>query len=314
MRTPVVATLSALLLLQGCTWAAEPAYTAPGQMHTGMRARVRKLDAETLQHSVTKFRRFFVLMHDGADDATRAFQPWLYAIANLMPHLPIGTIDLSKGRGSEVAEAFEVGNGLPVVKLFVRDNPKGKRIVDYKGPLDFDKLLGWVRAAINDEDHELSAYGVEPVASEPPPKAAAAGGGGPGGGPMGMLPESVRAMARTMVRETRLQRILKQQGGGRVEQYDAMVSAKYRELIESEGTDLGDKFAVQEANRRARDAVREQLMADAPLHVREEVEAEVNLGDAANSVGGSGSSNAARDAAAAKKHLYKKAGPKHDEL
>ena len=101
---------------------------------------------------------------------------------------------------------------------------------------------------------------------------------------MGQLPESVRLMAQTMVRETRLQRILKQHGGGRAEHYDAMVATKYRELIEEEKTDLGDKFAVQEVNRRARDAVRTELMVDAPLHIREEVEADVSLGDAANSM------------------------------
>ena len=32
---------------------------------------------------------------------------------------------------------------------------------------------------------------------------------------------------------------------------DAMVASKYAELIQEEGTDMTDKFAVQEANRRA---------------------------------------------------------------
>jgi len=292
------------------SYANEPAYTAPGQLHTGARASVRKLSAESLQMAVTKHRRFVVLMHDGVDSATRAFQPWLYAIANMMPHLPIGTIDLSHGRGSEVASAFEVDSskGAPTVKLFVRDNPKGKRIIDYHGPLEFDAMLGWMKAAVNEEEHEHSAYGVEPEGSDevdrPSPGAAQ-------GSPMSRLPESVRAMAQTMVRETRLQRILKQHGGGKVEQYDAMVAAKYREIIESKGTDMGDKFAVQEANRLARDAVREQLMADAPLHIREEVEADVNLGDAANNVG-SGSSSGSAAAAASGKKKPKKTGPKQE--
>lgn len=259
---------------------------APGEMHPGARARVRQLDANSLQHSVAKHRRFVVLMHSGADAALRAFQPWLYAIANLVPHIPVGTLDLAEDNGAEVADAFEVSDGAPVVKMFMRDNPKGKRIVDYRGPLEFDALLGWVRAAINGEEHELSAFGVEPeTGDELQPSSPAGGPGGGGGGPMSRLPESVQAMARTMVRETRLQRILKQHGGGRVEQYDAMVAEKYRELVESEGTDLSDKFAVQEANRKARDEVRELLMAEAPAHVREEVEAEVNLGDAANNMG-----------------------------
>ena len=32
-------------------------------------------------------------------------------------------------------------------------------------------------------------------------------------------------------------------------------------------------------------SVREELMKDAPVHIREEIEADVNLGDAANNVG-----------------------------
>lgn len=289
--------------------AAEPAYTAPGQLHTGARARVRKLDPEALQYAVTKHRRFVVLMHEGADAATRAFQPWLFAIANMMPHVPIGTIDLSHERGSAVAQAFEVDSskGTPTIKLFVRDNPKGKRIIDYRGPLEFDALMGWMKAAVNEEEHEHSTYGVEPEGSDANDRSPSPGGGQ--ASPMNRLPESVRAMAKTMVRETRLQRILKQHGGGRVEQYDAMVAAKYRELVADEKTDMGDKFAVQEANRRARDFVREKLMADAPLHIKEEVEAEVNLGDAANNVGSSSSSGGG---AAHGKKTAKKTGPKQE--
>ena len=275
-----------MTLLAGAHAGPEPSYTAPGQMHTGLRARVRTMDAEMLQMAVGRHRRFIVWMHDGADAATKAFQPWLYAIANLVPHLPFGTIDLSQGRGAEVAEAFKVQSRLPQIKLFVRDNPKGKRILDYTGPLEFDELFSWLQTVLNGQDHELSAYGVEPEGG-PEPVTPADGGRNPGGargGAMGQLPESVRLMAQTMVRETRLQRILKQHGGGRAEHYDAMVATKYRELIEEEKTDLGDKFAVQEVNRRARDAVRTELMVDAPLHIREEVEADVSLGDAANSM------------------------------
>ena len=258
---------------------------APGDMHTGLRARVRRLDADTLQQAVTKHRRFMVLMHDGADATTRAFQPWLFALANLLPQLPVGTIDLSDARGAKIAEAFQVPSSqLPTVKLLVRDNPAGQRIVDYRGPLEFDPLLEWIHAAMNDEAHELSAFGAEPPGSD---DKSAASGGGAAGSAMSRLPESVRAMAATMIRETRLQRLLKQQGGGRVERYDQMVADRYRELIEEEGTDLDDKFAVQEANRRARDDVREELMKDAPVHVREEVEAEVSLGDAQNARSGS---------------------------
>jgi len=261
---------------------AVPSLTVPDNLHSGLRAHVKELDAEMLQSAVGRHRRFVVLMHNGADSAVRAFQPWLYALANFVPHLPVGRVDLSQEGGSQLAGAFGVNDDAPKIKLFVRDNPKGQRIVDYLGPLDFEAVLGWVHAAVNNEEHELSAYGVEPYSGEDEPAVqyAQAQAKAAEGSAMGNLPESVRRMAQTMVRETRLQRILKQHGGGRAEHYDAMVSQKYAEIVSEEKTDLENKFAVQEANRRARDVVREQLMADAPLHIREEVEAEVNLGDA----------------------------------
>jgi len=278
----------ALLAAWAAPGAADVATGVPDTLHTGLRARVRELDAEMLQNAVGKHRRFLVLMHGGKDTAVSAFQPWLYALANFLPHIPLGRVDLSQEGGSNLAEGFAVdASEHPRLKLFVRDNPMGKRIIDYLGPLDFEAMLGWARAAVNDEEHELSAYGVEPYSGEDEPELqqAHAQKQAEAGGAMSNLPESVRRMAQTMVRETRLQRILKQHGGGRVEQYDAMVQQKYAEIVGEESTDLEDKFQVQEANRRARDFVRDQLMADAPLHIREEVEADVNLGDAKKGMG-----------------------------
>ena len=51
--------------------------------------------------------------------------------------------------------------------------------------------------------------------------------------------------------------------------------------MKEEGTDLSDKFGVQEANRRARDQVREEILESAPEHIREEVESDVSMGDLA---------------------------------
>lgn len=331
MHAPPVLAASVTFLLLAGVHAAEPSYEAPGGLHTGSRARVRKLTPDSLQHAVVKHRRCVVLMYGSGEAArvARGFQPWLYAIANMIPHVPVGTIDVSDDGASDVAEAFKVdADAMPQVKLLVRDNPKGKRVIDYRGPLNFESLLNWAHAAINLEEHELSAYGSEPENAQhalmgDDAKSGSNGGGGAGRagilGAMGKLPESVRAMAQTMVRETRLQRILKQQGGGRVEQYDAMVGERYRALIEEEQTDLGDKYQVQEANRRARDAVREELMKDAPLHIKEEIEADVSLGDAANQMSGGGIGGGAGGGGGgngkkAKKRKPPKTGPNKVEL
>ena len=74
-------------------------------------------------------------------------------------------------------------------------------------------------------------------------------------GALDKLPPSVRAMAETMVREQRLQRILRDRGGGFAEKYEQLVSERYAAIMSEERLNADDKFVVQEANRRARDAV-----------------------------------------------------------
>ena len=237
-----------------------------------------QLDRTTLAPTVSRHKRMVIIMHDGASPALFKFQPWLFALTTLLPRLPIGKMDVS-GEGKGVGAAFKV-SGSPAIKMFLRDNPSGKRIVDYSGPLEFDALLSWCRAAAADKDHEHSAPGFEP-----PEHAKAQSKKGTN--KLQQLPPSVRAMAETMVREQRLQRILRERGGGMGDKYEDLVSARYQQIVADEGTDTNDKFASQEANRRARDLVRAELLQSAPADVREEVEEDVHLGDAASVVRGS---------------------------
>ena len=285
----VRASLSLLLL-------AAPHFTA------GREIFVRDLDAKLLSYVVGREPKHLVLMYDGACAPTKAFQPWLYALANALPHLPMGQIDVNQS-SRQVAEAFKVSTS-PQIKIFVRDNPVGERIVDYRGPLDYDALMGWCRALLAGESHELSSFGVEPPESPDVAKARAAGKAGRGGSMMDKLPPSVRAMAETMVMETRLQKLLKERGGGRYEQYNEMVAQRYNGIVAEEGTDVDDKFEVQEANRRARDAVREELLKEAPDYIKAEIEGEINLGDMKNP----------EQASAAAGEGRKKKGKAKDEL
>lgn len=239
-------------------------------------ADVLQLAPNTLAPTVSRHKRMVVIMHDGASAALFKFQPWLFALTTLLPRLPIGRIDVS-GEGQGVRAAFKV-SGTPAIKMFLRDNPSGKRIVDYQGPLEFDALLSWCRAVVADKDHEHSAAAYEPPEHTQTPSKKPTN-------KLQQLPPSVRAMAETMVREQRLQRILREQGGGMAEKYEELIAARYQQLITSEGTDTNDKFATQEVNRRARDLAREELLQSAPADIREEVEEEVHLGDAASVAG-----------------------------
>jgi len=230
-----------------------------------------------------------VFMYEGACPESAKFRPWLYAMSQLMPRLAFGRIDVS-GPGGPVAATFKVlpHSGSPAIKMFQRDNPEGKRIIDYRGPLEFDAMADWCRAVVAGREHSHSQEGYEPP--EHAAAAAASKEASKKGNALDKLPDSVRAMAETMVREQRLQRVLKQRGGGMAEKYENLVSERYQQIVSEEGTNVDEKFASQEANRRARDEVRNQLLSTAPADVREEIEREVHLGkqdaQAASSQGG----------------------------
>lgn len=234
-----------------------------------------------LNKVVLSHRRSVMLMHSGETAELKAFEPWLYAIVKMLPRLPFGRIDLS-GPNENLARAFGVGKvtlgggarRAPAIKGFFRDNGMGKRIIDYTGPLEFDALFSWFKSVQqNETEHRFSAPATEPpemAAAGPKPKNAMAG-----------LPDSVRLMAETMVREQRMQRVLKQQGRGMLEQYEQAVRERYNWFIKQDGFDADDKFAVQEANRKARETVRQELLESAPFEIREEIEEDVALGEAA---------------------------------
>ena len=79
----------------------------------------------------------------------------------------------------------------------------------------------------------------------------------------------------------RLQRLLAARGAEASEAYSRRVTARYEELAAAAGVDpqrTADQFSVQELNRRARDLVRDEVLAEAPDEVRREVLAEVNVG------------------------------------
>jgi len=235
---------------------------------------VMTLEKDTLASKASFSKRTVVLMHDKDCPITKKFQPWFFAAANVLSRVPFGVMDMS-GPAEPVAKAFGFAGG-PVIKMFLRDNPDGKRIVDYVGPLELKALLAWCRALVGGEEHEHSRAAIEPpgMAGARKPDARSSGGKN------SRLPPSVRAMAETMVREQRLQRVLQARGQRYVDEYEALVMARYKELIAELDGKTGDStFGSQEANRVARDHVREMLLKNAPIDVREEIEADVNLGD-----------------------------------
>jgi len=200
--------------------------------------------------------------------------------------------------------------------MFQRDSSAGERIIDYHGPLEFDALVEWCRALMAGREHLHSRRGYEP-----PEHAAATRASKEAskeGNELNKLPKSVRAMAETMVREQRLQRVLKQRGGGMAEKYEVLVSERYKQIVAEEGTNVNDQFASQEANRRARDQVRDQLLSSAPSDIREDIEREVHLGGqkaeaAASPEGGGGGPPEAQGKTTAKKKK-KARGKGKDEL
>lgn len=237
-------------------------------------ADVIEMTPSTMAKAVSRHKRIVVFMYDGACPASAKFQPWLFAMSQLMPRLAFARIDVS-GPGHPVAATFQVSSS-PAIKMFQRESQAGERVIDYQGPLKFDDLVEWCRTLVAGKKHAHSTAGFEPP--EHAAAARAAKDRSEKSNALNGLPASVRAMAETMVREQRLQRVLKQRGNGMTEKYEDLVSTRYQQLVADEGIDVNDKFASQEANRRARDSVRDELLDSAPADIREEIEREVHLG------------------------------------
>ena len=263
-----------------------------------------------------------VLMHDGSEEI-EAFQPWLYAIAQVVPKIRIGRINL-KGTGAAITHTFKI-TSVPAIKIFNRDEvgmPKalgaanhsqcfandmrprsavapsprpwrqvsGKRITDYTGPLEYDPLLSWCEAmnAGVGLEHKLSQPAFEPPTPQTDRLRAAkksmkgAAVLDKDGSPKAGVPEEVRMMAETMVKEQRLQRLFDERDPegkhDMFKKYQGRVGHVYREIVEAEGIDINDQFAVQEANRRARAKVQREVLTGAPDDVVAEFNREVNLG------------------------------------
>ena len=204
-----------------------------------------------------------VLMHQSKCEATKSFQPWLHAVANLVPGIQIGQIDIGAARS--IATVFK-GNDPAAIKPSSRQ-PKGQADRGLQRAARIRCAAGLVQGSRR-AVASLSAYGAERE-----PSASAAGGKASG-----------------------MSRLLEVRHGGDDGSGDAtaahpdgarrwprghyiLVQERFAKIVGDEETDMEDKFAVQEANRRARNEVQEELLKDAPANIRAEVRAAVNLGD-----------------------------------
>ncbi len=244
------------------------------------RLTVTDMDSGGLREAVSRFPQVVVLMHNGSAEV-QAFQPWLYALAQAVPKLRFTRIHVG-GEARAVRNAFRVAT-LPSVKIFQRDHEAGKRISDYTGPpLDFDEMLEWCEAVAAGREHRHSQPAYEPPIKqdgEGGPTAAAPRAGSSGGSKKkGGVPDSVRLMSETMVKETRLMRILEQQGPEATRRYQGRLSYLFQKILDDEGITQEESFKVQDANRRARDQTREEFMTGAPEDLIQEVERPVLLG------------------------------------
>ena len=144
---------------------------AAAGVDAGSAPTVLELTHDTMLGALNRHRRIVVLMYRGKKcKASRLFQPWLFALAHRLPGVQFARVDATEGEGS-IADAFGVTSS-PTIKAFQRTKPKGERVTDYTGPVDFDSLLEWGEAIADDKVHRYSAVGIEP----------GGGGGGDGGG------------------------------------------------------------------------------------------------------------------------------------
>lgn len=240
---------------------------------------VLDVDGAGLQRTVGRSKRTVALLYDGAAClATHHFQPWLFAIAQRLPGLTFVRVDISNTTGSPgIAHSFRVDaeKPSPRIKAFMRDAETGGRVIDFTGALEFDPLLSWGTAMRDSLPHELSAPGYEPPIDEDSRQREIEERRKKNA--MSNLPDNVRNMADTMVKEGRLKRALEEIG--MYEAYESEVSKVFKAILsENKLSEGSEAFKTQEANRLARNLVREKILKNAPAHIKDMIDQEVTLG------------------------------------
>ena len=104
---------------------------------------LRKLDPATMRELVMLNDKVVLLMHEAGCVKAEAFSPTLDEIAEAVPQLGYGRVDVSKP-GFEKWR-IEPGDP-PALRAFFRNAPPHLRILEYVGPPTRDAVEAWCRA------------------------------------------------------------------------------------------------------------------------------------------------------------------------
>ena len=127
---PHVATL--LLLLIGA--AAEEA-----TVH--VLADVKSASALMMQHE-----KVVLMLHVGGCPRADEFTPNLQTIAERVPNVAIGRVDVDQVANLNAQMADKAQLGMPQLKAYFRNAPPARRVLVYRGQATLDAVLAWVQA------------------------------------------------------------------------------------------------------------------------------------------------------------------------
>jgi hypothetical protein len=111
-----------------------------------------------------------VLLHAPGCERAESFVPTLSRIAEKVPGLAYGRIDVAQGgSGDGLATKFGVQLGAPSLRAMFRNAPPHQRMLEYRGPPTYEAVLPWAEAVGAWDGGEALPTGWE-VGTEPAPE------------------------------------------------------------------------------------------------------------------------------------------------
>jgi hypothetical protein len=128
------------------------------------------LDLASMRTLIMSSDKVVILMHAGPCQRADEFAPRLAEIADRVPSMAYGRIDVNAEPKMAVPSSGGVLEGAPALKAFFRNAPPGKRVLEYSGPPTSEAVLEWVSAIDKwDGSHQIpegfEVGGNEPSAS-----------------------------------------------------------------------------------------------------------------------------------------------------
>lgn len=122
---------------------------------------VTELDIVSMQNMLVRNDKAILLLYATPSPRADEFVPTLQEIAQRIPGLPFGKIDVKSDQKIVVSFAAGIEPSAPALRAFFKNAPPGKRVLEYRGPPTLESVLAWAQAVADWDGSDKLAPGWE---------------------------------------------------------------------------------------------------------------------------------------------------------